>query len=77
MGLVTTIGKLRILKCDGFGCSKKVESNIEGRVQNVALWCDWKNKGDRWICPECVKKEEDQRKLPKSKRPTRRPESTL
>ena len=77
MGLVTTMGKLRILRCDGFGCNKKVESNIEGRVQNLALWCGWKNRDNRWMCPECVKKEETQRKLPKLKKPTRRAESTL
>lgn len=77
MGLVTTMGKLRIIKCDGFGCNKKIESWDEKMVRNLALLIGWKTTDNRWFCSECAKKEEIQKMLPKSKKRPREPESTL
>ena len=77
MGLITTMGQLRILQCDRFDCNKKVESRDEGRVKDVALLSGWELKDDRWICPNCVKKEGIPRKSKRYKEPTRKAESTL
>ena len=58
MGVITTIAGLHILSCDGLDCNKKVETHNEITLKQVASLSGWKNTGDRWMCPTCVKKEE-------------------
>ncbi len=57
MGLVKTMGRFCYVECDDQNCNKKIEKNDEDALKKLAEVCDWESRGDRWLCPECVKKE--------------------
>ena len=63
MDLITTMGGLHILSCDGFDCNKKVETHNEMTAKDVARLSGWKNKGDQWMCPTCGKRGETSNRL--------------
>jgi hypothetical protein len=67
MGLVTTMGKYCFIKCDGPHCSKKIEHLDPEQVKQLARLCDWQSYGDRWICPACAKKL-DEEMLPRKRK---------
>ena len=72
MGLVKTMGTFCFVECDMRNCNKKIEQNEEKALKQLAKLCGWEERGDRWICSECVKKETKRKakKSPRSKKLT-------
>jgi len=74
MGLIRTMGKFCYVECDARDCSHKMEHVDERLLRQLAGLCGWESRGDRWICPECVKKEKSWRR---SGRPTKFEKKTV
>ena len=68
MGLIRTMGGFCYVECDTRNCNKKMEHVDERLLRELAGLCGWESRGNEWICPECVKKEESSRR---SGRPTK------
>lgn len=63
MGLVEGIWGYCYITCDRPNCTKRMDSGRCETLATVAKLCGWKKRGEHWICPECVKKEEEKRRL--------------
>ena len=74
MGLIRTIGGFCYVECDGRNCTKKMEHIDERLLRQLAGLCGWEDRGNQWICPECVKKEKPWRR---SGRPTKSKKKTV
>ena len=54
MSLVTTTGRYCFIKCDSPYCTKKIEHVDPEQAKQLAGMCDWKKRGNQWICPDCA-----------------------
>lgn len=61
MGLVKTMGGFCYVECNTRNCNKKIEQQDVDALKRLAKICDWKSRGERWLCPECGKKEPPQK----------------
>ena len=62
MGIIRTMGGYCYIECDTQNCNKKVEQNDEKALKQLAKLCNWENRGERWICPECLAKQAGQKR---------------
>ncbi len=67
MGIVKGMYAFCYVECDGQNCNKKIEKNGEDALKQLAKICGWEHRDDRWLCPECVKKESSRKKAKKEK----------
>ncbi len=57
MGIVKTMAGFGYIECDADNCRKKIEHNEWNVPKQLAKLCGWENIVDRWLCPECLKKD--------------------
>ncbi len=60
MGVEIALTEFCHIQCDELNCGKKVHHYGEQVLKQMAKLLGWKNMGDKWLCPLCAQKNEQE-----------------